>query len=316
MGSTRLTIAIPSYNRASYLDQNLSRILPQVASRNDVELVVIDNHSSDGTREVIKKYSSVITKSVLLEKNEGMAVSQFCAFHHASGDFLWILSDDDFVEENAIKCILNILSDDADIYAFNYFARYPSRSPFLVGPEEPRVFKDASALMCHPSVGHMSALIYNTKEAKKKSKLILQRAPAVYFNNVRGIFAHVASALAFETTKTAIYVPTPLFSAEVQRSLDYNGLYHLCYEYFREYSLLYRDGLIGEPEFNYRYWLVRKRLFRSYVRWYPVIDKEEQMIVDGLLMEVFQSDWRLAFLQTLYKGNFILRIAKWTMNRL
>ena len=52
-----LSIAIPTYNRAHYLDLCLSQICKQLpGNEQDIELIVSDNASPDNTEEVVKKY--------------------------------------------------------------------------------------------------------------------------------------------------------------------------------------------------------------------------------------------------------------------
>ena len=51
-----LTVAIPTYNRAKYLDLLLSGLLSQVEDlRGWVDIVISDNCSTDGTREVVRR---------------------------------------------------------------------------------------------------------------------------------------------------------------------------------------------------------------------------------------------------------------------
>ena len=54
-----LTIAIPTYNRASYLDLCLSRIFNQLSKKEPlVEVLISNNNSSDNTEEIVNRYVS------------------------------------------------------------------------------------------------------------------------------------------------------------------------------------------------------------------------------------------------------------------
>ena len=51
-----LTIAIPTFNRANYLKNNLKNIIKQASIHNHVEVIVIDNASTDNTYNICIEY--------------------------------------------------------------------------------------------------------------------------------------------------------------------------------------------------------------------------------------------------------------------
>ena len=55
---TLLSICIPTYNREKYLQDTLESIVSQdiFKNTNDVDIVISDNASTDGTRELVEKY--------------------------------------------------------------------------------------------------------------------------------------------------------------------------------------------------------------------------------------------------------------------
>lgn len=119
-GQPLLTIAIPTWNRARTLETALLRILPQVKSWSDiVQLVVSDNASTDCTREVINnfvlEYPEIKINYFLQETNLGF-YGNFCKVKELSnGKYIWILSDDDFVDEKLIDRIINLLLKHNDL---------------------------------------------------------------------------------------------------------------------------------------------------------------------------------------------------------
>ncbi len=54
-----LSICIPTYNRATLLDQCLRSIVEQTHESLDYEIIVSDNNSNDTTEEVVRKYASI-----------------------------------------------------------------------------------------------------------------------------------------------------------------------------------------------------------------------------------------------------------------
>jgi glycosyltransferase involved in cell wall biosynthesis len=89
----RLSIIIPSYNQGRFIDQAIRSSLEQ--GYPDLELIVMDGSSSDGSLEVIKKYSSNLT---YWESNpdRGQAHAINKGFARATGEIITFLSSDDY----------------------------------------------------------------------------------------------------------------------------------------------------------------------------------------------------------------------------
>lgn len=125
VNSKLLTIAIPTYNRAQYLDQCLSQICKQVRKYNEyVELIVSDNCSSDDTAEVVKKHVDNANEIVYIrnEENIGMDNNFIRCFLEARGKYVWIFGDDDVLLDGALQKIIDVLSSGeyGDVYLNSY----------------------------------------------------------------------------------------------------------------------------------------------------------------------------------------------------
>lgn len=121
-----LTIAIPTYNRESYLDLCLSQLYGQ-ADRigKDVELIVSDNASTDGTPQVVNKYRDLGVSLTYLRNSDNVGadanISQ--CFKKASGKYVLILADDDVLVDGAMDIILDIL--EKGDYGVVHLKSYP-----------------------------------------------------------------------------------------------------------------------------------------------------------------------------------------------
>ena len=112
-----LSICITTYNRAEWLSvnlKNLARILP--LPNNDIEIVVCDNTSTDHTPEVVQPYlqRSDFKYHRNLE-NVGMLGNLRVTAHHAQGQYIWILGDDDLVKPKSITKILQIIKEHPEL---------------------------------------------------------------------------------------------------------------------------------------------------------------------------------------------------------
>lgn len=110
-----LTIAIPTYNRAGYLRLTLERIQAQRsgAMADAVELLVCDNHSSDGTQAVLDAAKCVDSsiRIVRHDENIGPDRNMRACFELATGRYVWILGDDDFPAPGLLAELLPALME-------------------------------------------------------------------------------------------------------------------------------------------------------------------------------------------------------------
>jgi glycosyltransferase involved in cell wall biosynthesis len=109
-----LTIAIPTYNRAQTLDKALQHLLPQVSKLAQyIEVIISDNGSTDHTRDVINKWMNthgeIDFKVNYQNENTGFYGNFRKCKELACGVFVWILSDDDFVQNGVIDKIIQVL---------------------------------------------------------------------------------------------------------------------------------------------------------------------------------------------------------------
>ncbi|MFM6266850.1 MAG: glycosyltransferase family 2 protein, partial [Dolichospermum sp.] len=66
-----VTVIIPTYNYAHYIQQAIDSILNSAFPQNHIEIIVIDDGSQDNTSEIVAKYASQI--KYILQDNSGKA---------------------------------------------------------------------------------------------------------------------------------------------------------------------------------------------------------------------------------------------------
>lgn len=307
--SLKLTIAIPTFNRYKYLTNNIKRILPQISKVDCVELLIIDNASTDNTSEFCKLLSDEgDLKYIRLEENKGMSESQYQCFKRSKGKYLWILSDDDYVESYSVEYVLESVTTNLDLYAFNYTSSIDEIKFPPIGPDKSQQFNFGYELINYPSVGHMSGLVYKRDVAEKKVDELLKIFPITYFNLTRGIYGTVFAALANDPLVSSCYNAKPLFSAVEQKSLDYNGLSHLCLMIHTHFRLLKKINIVQDEIFNFQIKLVRARIRKSFLRWYPTLNEKESLYVDYLLTPFFRNNILNRVMFGITKNIFIKKI--------
>src|SRR6187431_1033846 len=105
----KLSICIPTYNRAAYLPTALESILEQRSE--EVEIAICDNGSSDSTPDVIVSYCQKHPRIRFwrFEKNVGADRCYIKAMEIAEGEYGWFLGDDDAIEKGGIQTVLSLL---------------------------------------------------------------------------------------------------------------------------------------------------------------------------------------------------------------
>ena len=104
----RVSIIIPTYNRAHFLPECLDALLGQTVPAS--EIIVVNDGSTDSTIEALIPYRD---KIVYLEKpNGGKASALNMGLAHATGDFIWIFDDDDISLPDAMETHLNVFANN------------------------------------------------------------------------------------------------------------------------------------------------------------------------------------------------------------
>lgn len=106
---TRLTIAVPTYNREGPLRQCLDHILEQVDD--GVEVVICDNASSDGTPTIIAEYARrfPMVRPLSNDSNLGLDGNVLRCLRESRGRFIKLLSDDDVLLPGGVAKVLEAI---------------------------------------------------------------------------------------------------------------------------------------------------------------------------------------------------------------
>jgi abequosyltransferase len=109
-----LTIAIPTFNRALLLDRQLEWLSSTVEDyKTQCEIIVSDNCSSDNTSKIVSQWKSKLTaitfRAYRNNENIGAIRNITKCIDLAEGEYVWVISDDDEIENSAIEKIVKNL---------------------------------------------------------------------------------------------------------------------------------------------------------------------------------------------------------------
>ena len=109
-----VSVIIPVYNGEKYLSLSIKSIINQ--SYKNIELIIVDDGSTDNSKEIIQKFNC----KYFFQKNKGQSSALNLGWKNASGSILGYLSCDDILENNCIDEILKHFNDEISVVYPNY----------------------------------------------------------------------------------------------------------------------------------------------------------------------------------------------------
>jgi len=102
----KLSICMATFKRAQFIAETLDSIVDQLTP--EVELIVLDGASPDETPEVLSRYVGrhPNIRYYREEKNSGVDADYDRAVQYATGEFVWLMTDDDLLKPQAVAAVL------------------------------------------------------------------------------------------------------------------------------------------------------------------------------------------------------------------
>lgn len=105
----KISIVTPSFNQAEFLEETIQSVLNQ--RHDDLEYIVVDGGSSDGSLSIIEKYSSSLT-SWISEPDSGQVEAVNKGMAIATGDICAYLNSDDLYLPGTLSLIARYFADN------------------------------------------------------------------------------------------------------------------------------------------------------------------------------------------------------------
>ena len=119
----KVSIIIPTYNVEMYLVECMESVIHQTLK--DIEIICINDGSTDGSFEILKSYAQKDDRIVLVDKeNGGYGIAMNIGLEKATGEYIGIVEPDDFVKLDMYESLYQIAKDNdldfvkADFYRF------------------------------------------------------------------------------------------------------------------------------------------------------------------------------------------------------
>tara|TARA_Y100000591_G_scaffold125555_1_gene107480 strand:+ start:1282 stop:2037 length:756 start_codon:yes stop_codon:yes gene_type:complete len=123
----KIDIIIPNYNNEEFLDKSIGSVLKQ--SFKNWKIYVVDDNSTDNSRDILKKYKkNKKIKIFYLKKNMGPSYSRNYAISKSKSELIAFLDSDDFWAKDKLKKQINFMKRNKLAFTFTDYIPFFSQS--------------------------------------------------------------------------------------------------------------------------------------------------------------------------------------------
>ena len=132
----KVSVIIATYNSESYIGRTIRSVIDQSLPKDDYEIIVVDDGSTDGTGRVLESFGDWI-KVITLGKRKGLPYACNVGIRNALGRYVVRVDADDYVHEDLLRVehLYLSLDHDIDAVACDYF---------MVDEKEKRIAKKSA----------------------------------------------------------------------------------------------------------------------------------------------------------------------------
>ncbi len=112
---SKISVIIPVYNGEKYIQRCVDSVLNQTYS--DIEIIVINDGSTDNTENILKSYSNIV---LINKENEGVSKARNTGLSLAKGDYVYFCDADDYLEKNAFEILIKEFAEN-DLLRFGHY---------------------------------------------------------------------------------------------------------------------------------------------------------------------------------------------------
>lgn len=249
MEAPLVSIIVPVYNTAAYVETCIQSVFAQ--SYLPIELVLVNDGSTDGSGEVCQKYAALPNVHYVEQENLGATAARKRGVEEAHGDWIMFVDSDDTIPKEAVNCFL-AASDGVDLVVgriFDTVAAYPpliTREDYLLMMYTKRISSSPCAKLIKRSLFNEKTLCFHRDVCRWEDWLMnLQIAT----DNQKAVKTISASVYHYRTRSD---------SSSHTYLLSYRELKHLC----RLADEIVADELAASPDFKKAKRENRRKLFR------------------------------------------------------
>lgn len=123
-----ISVIVPVYNAEHWLNKCLDSLITQTVF-NNMELIIIDDGSTDGSAKILDSYSKKYNNIQCFHiQNGGVSNARNIGLEKCNGEFITFVDADDYLDSNFIENLYKAIDEECDISCSGFIAEYPDKS--------------------------------------------------------------------------------------------------------------------------------------------------------------------------------------------
>lgn len=161
----KVSIIVPVYNVEKYIERCLDSLVNQTLK--DIEIIIVNDGSTDGSKEIIQKYLNKYKNIVYLEKeNGGLSSARNYGIPYAKGEYIGFVDSDDYVEITMYEKMYNkAIEEKSDMVECDFIWEYPNKKREDIG----KIYSDKKEAIVEARVVAWNKII--KKDIIEKTKI-------------------------------------------------------------------------------------------------------------------------------------------------
>lgn len=231
MSTLKISVITISYNSRLTIERTILSVLHQ--NYDNLEYIIIDGGSTDGTLDIVNKYKEKINY-VISEPDNGISDAFNKGIRIATGNVIGLINSDDIYAENAIRNIADGYRNDIDVYYGDIVMVSNNGYKYRCVAENNLERLKKHFIMFHPATFISSAAYkkYGLYDTNYKYAMDFELLSRMYISGAK--FVHINEPLAWfsksgasnnnadKTTKESINIAIRNGTPKKEASLDYN----------------------------------------------------------------------------------------------
>ena len=116
MSKYKISVIVPVYNVYDYLDDCVLSLINQKYDFSKVEIILVNDGSTDNSLEICKKYADKYDNIKLIDKkNGGLSDSRNCGFKASHGEYIMFLDSDDLISDKSLLYLSQFLDEHKEV---------------------------------------------------------------------------------------------------------------------------------------------------------------------------------------------------------
>ena len=266
----KISIIMPIFNVEKYIERSFNSILNQTMDLNDIEVIMVDDKSTDNTKSIIEEYEKKYPnfKAIFKEENSGCAaIPRNMGIHSATGDYLMFLDpDDEYAPDMCETLYKKIKNSDAQVVKCNHKLIFNNQYRIDYNIDKniteaeinsKKDFPPISASACNaihdrkfilenniifPNLNNGEDVIFSMSEFFNANKIIILNnySGYLYYTNPETSHSRNGTDKNLDTLLEAFYIIRDLIEKNNRTDIFHDFFSRYCFEFF--VRLLNYDG--------------------------------------------------------------------------